>query len=117
MWDSEKPLELLNSLPARLDLDCLKQLQQVIDVDKYINSEKLNYDLCGQYAPFCQGCNKGVYYPCAVSYVNMKKEEGLQVEAEVVDLSRVVKGHEEEGNRAAELNKKRTFRIATLKRK
>ncbi len=81
MWNSEAPLKLLMSLPAQLDIESLKAIQQVIDDDKYINSEILNNDLCGSYAPFCQNCDKGILkYPCAVAYVKMKQAEGVQVE-------------------------------------
>ncbi len=81
MWNSEAPLKLLMSLPAELDIESLKAIQQVIDDDKYINSEILNNDLCGSYAPFCKNCDKGIIkYPCAVAYVKMKQAEGVQVE-------------------------------------
>ena len=80
MWNSEAPLKLLESMPAELDIHNLKNIQQTIDVDKYINSYQRKRDLCGEYAPFCKNCDKWVKYPCAVAYVKMKQAEGMQVE-------------------------------------
>ena len=82
MWNSEAPLKLLQSLPAKLDIESLRIIQKVIDDDKYINSKIRDRDLCGQYAPFCANyCDKGIIkYPCAVAYVKMKQAEGMQVE-------------------------------------
>lgn len=80
MWDENAPLELLKEMPNVLTLDNLRRIQEVIDKDKYINSLRLNGDLCGKYAPFCDICDKSVKYPCAVSYVKMMQERGLEVE-------------------------------------
>lgn len=80
MWNSQKPLELLLSMPSRLTKENVESLQAVINVDKSTNSEILGRDLCGEYAPFCDYCDKSVYYPCANAYVKMKKSEGLDVE-------------------------------------
>ncbi len=79
MWNENAPLELLKELPAVLNEANLARLQQVIDYDKFINSSECGYDLCGQYAPFCEGCDKTVQYPCAVSYVKMKQAEGMDI--------------------------------------
>lgn len=79
MWNENAPLELLKELPAVLNEANLARLQQVIDIDKFINSSECGYDLCGQYAPFCEGCDKTLKYPCAVSYVKMKQAEGMDI--------------------------------------
>lgn len=79
MWNENAPLELLKDLPAVLNEANLARLQQVIDYDKFNNSAECGYDLCGQYAPFCEGCDKSVPYPCAVSYVKMKQAEGMDI--------------------------------------
>lgn len=79
MWNENAPLELLKDLPAVLNDANLARLQQVIDYDKFTNSAECGYDLCGQYAPFCEGCDKSVPYPCAVSYVKMKQAEGMDI--------------------------------------
>ena len=88
MWNENAPLELLKELPAVLNDANLARLQQVIDYDKFINSTECGYDLCGQYAPFCEGCDKCVPYPCAVSYIKMKQAEGMDVkiQSEVEDV-------------------------------
>lgn len=80
MWNSQDPLKLLLSMPSQLTKENLENLQAVIDVDKMINSETYHRDLCGEYAPFCDYCDKSVYYPCAHAYVKMKQSEGLDVE-------------------------------------
>lgn len=107
MWDSEAPLNLLKSMPAQLNKENLRNIQEIIDVDKYKNSMELKRDLCGEYAPFCEYCDKTVQYPCAVAYVRMKQAEGMQIEIAVTDS-------EEE---PAEAEKPKRIRIAVAKRK
>ncbi len=80
MWNSQEPLKLLLSMPSQLSGENVENLQAVIDVDKIINSEKYGHDLCGEYAPFCDYCDKSVKFPCAHAYVKMKRAEGLDVE-------------------------------------
>lgn len=84
MWDENAPLELLKEMPKVLTVDNLIKIQEVIDKDKYINSFERQQDLCGQYAPFCGTCDKAVKYPCAVAYVKMMQEKGMEVEIEKV---------------------------------
>ncbi len=43
-------------------------LQYIIDVDKYIASNKEDCDLCQSYMPYCSFCNKWVKNPCAAAY-------------------------------------------------
>ena len=80
MWNSQEPLKLLLSMPAQLTRENIENLQAVIDVDKIINSQKFKRDLCGEYAPFCDYCDKSVRFPCAHADVKMKQSEGLDVE-------------------------------------
>lgn len=82
MWNENGPLELLKEMPHVLTAENLAQIQQVIDNDKFLNSQKFKSDLCGSYAPFCKNCDKTVPQPCAVAYVRMKIKEGLAVEME-----------------------------------
>ncbi|MGN1060123.1 MAG: hypothetical protein ACI4QN_00170 [Candidatus Coproplasma sp.] len=84
MWDENSPLELLKEMPKVLTVDNLRRIQEVIDYDKYLNSLQLGGDLCGKYAPFCEICDKSIKYPCAVSYVKMMQEKGLDVEIEEI---------------------------------
>lgn len=79
MWDSNTPLQLLNSMPKALEDEHLEKLQTLLEADKYKNQLVSGFDLCGMYAPFCYGCNKDNKYPCAVSYVNYLKEKGADV--------------------------------------
>ena len=115
MWNSQAPLQLLLSMPRTLNKENLINLQQVIDVDKIINSQRLKRDLCGEYAPFCDFCNKKLQYPCAQAYVKMKQSEGLDVEVEeqlTVEIEPVAETKEE-----VHVKEKNTVRIAYLKRK
>lgn len=80
MWNSQNPLKLLLSMPSHLTKENLERLQAVIDVDKMVNSAQFHRDLCGEYAPFCDYCDKSVKFPCAHAYVKMKQSEGLDVE-------------------------------------
>ena len=82
MWNEKGPLELLKHMPHVLTAENLAEIQQVIDNDKFLNSQKLRGDLCGRYAPFCKNCDKSVYKPCAVAYVRMKIKEGMEVKME-----------------------------------
>ena len=80
MWNSQEPLKLLLSMPTQLTRENVENLQAVIDVDKIVNSQKYGRDLCGEYAPFCDYCDKSVRFPCAHAYVKLKQAEGLDVE-------------------------------------
>ena len=119
MWNSQKPLELLLSMPSTLNKENIINLQAVIDVDKIINSQIHNRDLCGEYAPFCDFCDKNLSYPCAHAYVKMKQSEGLDVEVEE-QLSVEEEPAKEvaaETTPEVEPKEKKTVRIAYLKRK
>lgn len=80
MWDSNSPLQLLNTMPKKLSKENLEKLQLVIDADKYKNSLISGFDLCGMYAPFCRDCKKTSIYPCAIAYINMMKAGGSDIE-------------------------------------
>lgn len=110
MWNSQAPLQLLLSMPNTLSKENLINLQAVIDVDKIINSQRLKRDLCGEYAPFCDFCDKSLQYPCAHAYVKMKQSEGLDVEIDkaVFEEAVVKEEHKEEKPR-------KLIRIAHLK--
>ncbi len=82
MWNENGPLELLKEMPNVLTAENLSQIQQVIDNDKFLNSQTLKEDLCGLYAPFCKNCDKTVPKPCAVAYVRMKIKEGMDLKME-----------------------------------
>ncbi|MCI9560944.1 MAG: hypothetical protein HFK03_00490 [Clostridia bacterium] len=116
MWNSEAPLKLLQSMPAQLNIQNLKNIQQTIDVDKFENSKRLNRDLCGEYAPFCSMCDKWVKYPCAVAYVKMKQAEGMQVEI-AASAYLPADAEVEEEDAVEEKTDKKYIRIAIAKRK
>ena len=119
MWNSEAPLKLLQTMPSELDIQNLRNIQQTIDVDKDENSHRLRRDLCGEYAPFCQMCDKWVKYPCAVAYVKMKQAEGMHVEIAASAYLPADAVVEEEAVEEAPADKsgKKYIRIAIAKRK
>lgn len=96
MWNSEAPLKLLMSMPSYLTLENLKNIQKIIDDDKFLNSKTYRRDLCGLYAPFCENCDKSVKYPCAVAYIKMKQAEGLEVDMEIAAATEEEPAVEEE---------------------
>lgn len=111
MWNENGPLELLKEMPHVLTAENLAQIQQVIDNDKFLNSQKFKADLCGKYAPFCNNCDKTVPQPCAVAYVRMKIKEGLEVEMENIPAEAPA----EEVTEEAPVSKK--IRIAIARKK
>ena len=112
MWNEQKPLELLKGMPNVLTNENLSQIQQVIDNDKFLNSQKLRGDLCGKYAPFCANCDKSVSKPCAVAYVRMKIKEGMEIKMEEVPSEAPAEAAEQ---RAAKPSRK--IRIAIARKK
>lgn len=126
MWNSQEPLKLLLSMPTQLTRENVENLQAVIDVDKIINSQKYGRDLCGEYAPFCDYCDKSVRFPCAHAYVKMKQAEGLDVEVpeEVYNSLKIEQEVVEEAAPAEEVEEtveedekpKKRIRIAVAKK-
>ncbi|MDE6867522.1 MAG: hypothetical protein K2J83_00055 [Clostridia bacterium] len=80
MWDNNAPLQLLKTMPSKLNQEHLEKIQMLIDADKYKNSIISGFDLCGIFAPFCRGCDRTSIYPCAVSYIRMLQSEGMNIE-------------------------------------
>ena len=80
MWDNNAPLQLLKTMPNKLNQEHLEKVQLLIDADKYKNSIISGFDLCGIFAPFCRGCDKTSIYPCAVSYIRMLQAQGMDIE-------------------------------------
>ena len=80
MWDSSTPLEILKSMPKVLEKEHLEKLELLLEADKYKNQILSGTDLCGTYAPICEGCDKEKQYPCAVAYVNYLKEQGMDID-------------------------------------
>lgn len=71
MWDENKPGNLIRSLKY----DAFS-VQHIIDADKYVEGEKLGYDLCGSYAPFCKVCSRWADNPCVTAfYVSRRMNE------------------------------------------
>ena len=113
-------------MPTQLTRENVENLQAVIDVDKIINSQKYGRDLCGEYAPFCDYCDKSVRFPCAHAYVKMKHAEGLDVEVpeEVYNSLKIEQEVVEEAAPAEEVEEtveedekpKKRIRIAVAKK-
>ncbi|MCM1438044.1 MAG: hypothetical protein NC131_02370 [Roseburia sp.] len=115
MWNEEGPLELLKNLPNVLTAENLAQIQQVIDNDKFLNSQKLRADLCGKYAPFCKNCDKSVAKPCAVAYVRMKIKQGMEVQME--DIPDEAPEETAPDGETSERKPSKKIRIAVARRK
>jgi hypothetical protein len=79
MWNNEENLRVLDRMPEELNDENLATMQKVFDIDKFKSSVAENRDLCGAYAPFCNGCDKTGNYPCAASYVKMRTSEGAKI--------------------------------------
>ena len=47
-----------------------RELQQKLDVEKWLGSEEASRDLCGSYI-YCPYCNKAEDAPCANAYIRM----------------------------------------------
>lgn len=117
MWNENAPLALLKELPAELNQANLARIQQVIDYDKFINSSECGYDLCGSYAPFCQGCDKEVQHPCAVAYVKMMQAQGMEVSIQEESETEEVVCAQAEAAPVEEQPQKKLIRIAIARRK
>lgn len=116
MWNEERPLDLLKHMPNVLTAENLAEIQQVIDNDKFLNSQRLRGDLCGRYAPFCKNCDKTVPKPCAVAYVRMKIKEGMEVQMEDIS-SEVPEETVVEDNVSSQAKVHKKIRIAVARKK
>ncbi|MCD8201377.1 MAG: hypothetical protein LUD47_04865 [Clostridia bacterium] len=82
MWNESIVLNLLNDLPKVINEANMERIQGLIDYDKFITCYDLGHDLCGKYAPFCEGCDKNHIYPCAYAYLKMIQKEGSDIRIE-----------------------------------
>ena len=96
MWDNIAPLKLLESMPENLEDDHLAKLQMLLEADRYKHQIINGFDLCGTYAPICDGCDKGVKYPCATAYLNyLKRQAEAKEVASEIPAEDSVNGEEE----------------------
>lgn len=108
MWDEYTPLQLLKTMPKKLNQENLSKIQMVIDADKYKNSLVSGFDLCGIYAPFCRGCDKTSIYPCAIAYIRMMQSDGMNIE---IDASPEFNGAQKKYSEKTEIRKKTVTEI------
>lgn len=59
------------------------ELQEKMDVSKWLDSEQAHRDLCGNYE-YCAFCNKAEEFPCANAYVRMTEKENAEKESEAL---------------------------------
>ena len=59
------------------------ELQEKMDVSKWLDSEQAHRDLCGNYE-YCAFCNKAEEFPCANAYVRMTEKENAEKEREAL---------------------------------
>ncbi|MCD8205416.1 MAG: hypothetical protein LUD29_02225 [Clostridia bacterium] len=82
MWSEGNLKGLMSQLPKVINDANLSRIQECIDYDKFISSYDLGEDLCGTYAPFCEGCDKTREFPCAYAYLKMIQKEGSDIRME-----------------------------------
>lgn len=64
-----------------------EELQQQLDVQKWLDSEQSGRDMCGEY-DYCAYCDKSVTDPCACAYAEMKKPRPeYNAEDETIDTA------------------------------
>lgn len=80
-----------------------QKLQETLDIGKWLNSEKLRRDLCGEY-DYCAYCENESEYPCAHAFIRMEDK----LKATGVDAPEKVKAEI-----AATVTDKKTSVIAT----
>ena len=54
--------------------ETLAQLQERLDVQKWVDSEAKGVDTCGEY-DYCVACNKALATPCAKAYNKSQKDK------------------------------------------
>lgn len=54
----------------------IQKLQETLDIDKWLNSEKLRRDLCGEY-DYCAYCENEDEFPCAYALTRMQEKKNL----------------------------------------
>lgn len=123
-WNNNMPLKLLEDVPASFVSSDLKRIQAIIDKDKYACSTMLGRDLCGQYAPFCDLCDRSMPNPCAVAFVRMRQSEDTRSEVALTAHDEVNEEKPSERADDAEQHQessttpqKKRIRIAIAKRK
>ena len=43
------------------------ELQEILERDKWMESERVGHDVCGEF-PYCTRCDKTDVHPCAAAY-------------------------------------------------
>lgn len=85
--DTKKSLDIIYRKSERLELGKLmnagktmsleKELQQKMDVEKWLESETRHFDMCGSY-DYCAFCDKSEETPCANAYLRMTAQNDAQ---------------------------------------
>lgn len=73
-------------------------LQNTIDIDKWLESEKVMHDKCGSY-PYCKFCDKNIPYPCAEAVNKYKMHRRIRLSF----VEKLAKANDEVKNAYAEL--------------
>ena len=58
-----------------------RELQQKMDVEKWLESETRHFDMCGSY-DYCAFCDKSEETPCANAYLRMTAQDAQEAEPE-----------------------------------
>lgn len=86
MWNKEQTIDMLNALNQDYETDAIKAIQKQIDIEKFVNSSNLEFDLCGYYAPFCDYCSRVGSYPCAYAFFKYKEcTQSVETVSEILE--------------------------------
>ena len=70
--------------------ETIAQLQERLDVQKWVDSEAKGTDTCGEY-DYCEFCDKALPTPCAKAYNKQKKSQAPAAEKKPVAKKPVAK--------------------------
>ncbi len=68
----------------------LKELQEKLDAEKWLASEKAGKDVCGEF-DYCAKCDKEAQYPCAAAYTAFAAEKTEAKSAEKAEVKPAAK--------------------------
>jgi hypothetical protein len=90
----------------------MQELQNKLDIQKWIDSQRENRDLCGSY-DFCSKCNKSLENPCAIAYTLFNT---IEEEIEEIDEELEIEDDEEDDEEFAEISKEKYIQLTFLEK-
>lgn len=92
----------------------MQDLQNKLDIQKWIDSQQANKDMCGTY-DFCVKCDKNKANPCALAYTLFNTVEEIE-EVEELDEELEVEEDEEEELELDEATKEKYVQLTFLEK-